>query len=100
MPLPTVEDLKLHLRIRHDAEDADLQDKLDAAIDYATQFIGRSIPWQDAEGVDVEVPKSVGLAIKKIAREYYAEDIPPGTVNNKITQAENMLHFYRVGLGI
>ena len=102
MPLPTVADLKAHLRIRHDAEDVDLQDKLEAAIDYAAQFIGRPIPWTDEMGAAVEVPKSVGLAIKIIAAEYYAnrEESVVGTIYTKIPKAENMLHFYRVGLGI
>jgi len=102
MPLPTLADLKVHLRIRHDADDADLQDKLDAAIDYAAQFIDRPIPWQDEAGADVEVPKSVGLAIKIIAAEYYAnrEESVVGTIYTKIPKAENMLHFYRVGLGV
>jgi hypothetical protein len=102
MPLPTVADLKAHLHIRHDAEDVDLQDKLDAAIDYASQFLGRPIPWTDEEGAAVEVPKSVGLAIKIIAAEYYAnrEQSIVGVAYSKIPTAENMLHFYRVGLGI
>lgn len=102
MPLPTLAEFKAHLRIRHDAEDADLQDKLDAAADYAAQYLGRPIPWQDADGVDVEVPKSVGLAIKIIAAEYYAnrEESMVGVTYTKLNKAENMLHFYRVGLGI
>lgn len=102
MPLPTLADLKAHLRVRNDAEDADLQDKLDAAIDYAAQFIGRPIPWQDTSGADVEVPKSVGLAVKIIAAEYYAnrEESLVGVSYTKIPKAENMLHFYRVGFGV
>lgn len=102
MSLPTLTDLKAHLRIRHDAEDADLEDKLAAAIDYAAQFIGRPIPWKDEEGADVDVPKSVSLAIKIIAAEYYAnrEESVVGTIYTKIPKAENMLHFYRVGLGV
>lgn len=102
MPLPSVEDLKVHLHIRHDAENDDLQDKLEAAIDYAAQFIDRPIPWKDDEGADVEVPKSVGLAIKIIAAEFYAnrEESVVGTIYTKIQKAENMLHFYRVGFGV
>lgn len=102
MPLPTLADLKAHLHIRHDADDTDLQDKLDAAIDYAAQFIDRPIPWTDEEGAAVEVPKSVALAIKIIAAEYYAnrEESVVGTIYTKTPKAENMLHFYRVGLGV
>lgn len=102
MPIPTVADLKTHLRIRHGHEDDDLQMKLDAAVDYASQFINRSIPWKDEEGADVDVPNSVRLAILTIAGELYAnrEESVVGTIYTKIPKAENMLHFYRVGLGI
>lgn len=102
MSLPTLDDLKRHLRIRHDVEDDDLQEKLDAAIDYAAQFINRTIPWQDDEGNEVDVPSSVRLAILIIAAELYAnrEESVVGVSYSKIPKAENMLNFYRVGLGI
>ncbi|WP_312669718.1 head-tail connector protein [Stutzerimonas nitrititolerans] len=102
MPMPTLADLKTHLRIRHGHEDDDLQMKLDAAVDYASQFINRPIPWKDEEGGDVEVPGSVRLAILIIAAELYAnrEESVVGTIYSKIPKAENMLHFYRVGLGV
>lgn len=100
--VPSLDDLKAHLRIRHTQEDADLQARLDAAVDYAAQFINRSIPWADEEGEPVSVPSSVRLAILIIAAEYYAnrEESVVGTIYTKIPKAENMLHFYRVGLGI
>lgn len=102
MPMPTVADLKTHLRIRHGLDDADLQMKLDAAIDTASKFINRPIPWMDEEGAEVPVPNSVRLAILIIAAELYAnrEESVVGTIYSKIPKAENMLHFYRVGLGI
>lgn len=102
MPMPTLADLKAHLRIRHTQEDADLQMKLDAATDHASQFIGRAIPWADADGVVVDVPNSVRLAILIIAAELYAnrEEAVVGAIYTKIPKAENMLHFYRVGLGV
>ncbi|WP_312905390.1 head-tail connector protein [Stutzerimonas nitrititolerans] len=102
MPIPTVADLKTHLRIRHGHEDDDLQMKLVAAIDYASQFINRPIPWNDPDGDPVDVPNSVRLAILIIAAELYAnrEESVVGTIYSKIPKAENMLHFYRVGLGI
>ncbi len=102
MPMPTLADLKTHLRIRHGHEDADLQMKLDAAIDNASQFINRPIPWTDAAGELVEVPNSVRLGILIIAAELYAnrEQSMVGASYTPIPKAENMLHFYRVGLGI
>ncbi|WP_447590152.1 head-tail connector protein [Aquipseudomonas campi] len=102
MPMPTLADLKIHLRIRHGLDDDDLQMKLDAAIDNASQFINRPIPWEDAEGEVVAVPNSVRVAILIIAAELYTnrEESVVGTIYTKIPKAENMLHFYRVGLGI
>jgi len=102
MPMPTLADLKTHLRIRHGHEDADLQMKLDAAIDNASQFINRPIPWADEAGEPVDVPNSVRLGILIIAAELYTnrEQSVVGTIYTSIPKAENMLHFYRVGLGI
>lgn len=102
MALPTIDDLKRHLRIRHDAENDDLQSKLDAAIDHASQFINRPIPWTDEADVQVDVPASVKVAILIIAAELYAnrEEAVVGTIYTKIPKAENMLHFYRKGLGV
>lgn len=102
MPVPTLADLKTHLRIRHGHEDDDLQMKLEAATDYASQFIGRPIPWVDDAGEVVDVPGGVRLAILIIAAELYAnrEESVVGTIYSKIPKAENMLHFHRVGLGI
>lgn len=93
MPVPTLVDLKRHMHIRHNEDDLNLQEKLDAAIEYASEFIGRPIPWLDANGAAVDVPKSVGLAIKVVAEEMYSGD-------NNFKKAENMLHFFRIGLGI
>ncbi|MFK4075208.1 head-tail connector protein [Ectopseudomonas khazarica] len=102
MPMPTLAELKTHLRIRHGLDDSDLQMKLDAAVDTASQFINRPIPWTDESGTEVPVPNSVRLAILIIAAELYAnrEESVVGTIYSKIPKAENMLHFYRVGLGI
>ena len=99
---PGLEDLKRHLRIRHNLDDSDLEEKLAAAIDHASQFINRPIPWVDEEGEPVPVPNSVRLAILIIAAELYAnrEESVVGTIYSKIPKAENMLHFYRVGLGV
>lgn len=101
MSLPTLDDLKRHLRIRVSAEDQDLQEKLDAAIDHASQYLGRPIPWSSEEESEVPVPASVRGAILIIAAELYAnrEQAVVGTTYTKIPVAENMMHFYRVGLG-
>lgn len=102
MSLPTLDDLKLHLRIRHSAEDEDLQAKLDAAVDHASQYLGRPIPWSTDDESEVDVPASVRAAILIIAAELYAnrEQSIVGATYSKIPVAENMMHFFRVGLGV
>ena len=102
MSLPSLADLKLHLRIRHDAEDADLQSKLDAAIDHASQYLGRPIPWATADVSEAAVPASVRAAILIIAAELYAnrEQSVVGIIYTQIPVAERMMHFYRAGLGV
>jgi hypothetical protein len=108
MPVPTVDDLKRHLRIRHDMEDDDLQMKLSAGIDQAAQYLNRDIPWlasvQPAEGAPVyaDVPFSVHAAILILASELYAnrERSVVGTIYTPIPTAMNLLNPYRVGLGV
>ena len=108
MPLPTLADLKMHLRIRHGQEDEDLQMKLDAAIDAASSFLNRPIPWPAAEQPDpdnpvpADVPKAVHAAILIMAAELYAnrEQSVVGATYTPIPTAERLLWPHRVGLGI
>ncbi|WP_287030046.1 head-tail connector protein [Pseudomonas sp. UBA6310] len=108
MPLPTVDDLKRHLRIRHGMEDADLQMKLSAAVDQAAQYLNRDIPWlapvqpEDGEPHYAEVPFSVHAAILILAAELYAnrERSVTGTIYTPIPTAMNLLTPFRVGLGV
>ena len=106
MALPTLADLKVHLRIRHGLEDADLQMKLDAAIDQAAQFLNRPIPWPLDPLAEVlvpaDVPPSVRAAILILAAELYAnrERSVVGAIYTPIPTAMNLLNPYRVGLGV
>lgn len=102
MALPTLDDLKRHMKIRHDQENADLQEKLDAAIEYASQFLGRDLPWKDDAGDEVAVPASVRAAILLLAAEFYAnrEQGLVGVSYVQMPTVENLLHFHRKGLGV
>lgn len=101
MSLPTIEQIKVQLRMEPDEQapglDDELQALLDDAVDYASQFLGRPIPWTE----DSSVPGSVRRALLLIVSDLF---------NNRegqfvgVTAADNpavvrMLHFYRVGLG-
>ena len=102
MSVPTLEDFKQHLHIRHCHQDDDLQLKLDAAIDYASVYLGRPVPWLDSEGEPVPVPKSVFVAILMIAADLNAnrEQGFVGVAYAANPKVENMLHLYRAGMGI
>lgn len=108
MPAPTLDDLKLHLRIRHGREDVDLQLKLDAAIEQASQFLNRPIPWladvqpEVGEPVYAAVPASVRAAILIGAAELYAnrEAAIVGATYTAVATWQNLLYPYRVDLGV
>lgn len=104
MPLPTVDDLKRHLRIRHGMEDADLQMKLHVAIDQAAEYLDRDIPWlaeeQPTEGGPVleDVPFSVQAAILLLAEVHYRGHDEP--CKDKETAAFRLLWPFRTGQGV
>lgn len=102
MELPTLADLKNHLRILHDQEDTYLAGLLHAAVDSASQQIDRPIPWADADNVEQPVPASVRHAILMIAADFY-ENREAGAVGveyrpNRV--ATNLLMPFRANLGV
>ena len=102
MSLPNIADLKSHLRILDDSEDAYLAGLLHAAIDAASQQIDRPIPWQDDENVTQPVPASVRHAILMMAAEFY-ETREAGTVGVDYRPSRIpsiLLSAYRVNLGV
>lgn len=99
MTILTLTEIKQHLRLDESetAEDDLLASLGDAAHDYAEQYVGRPIPW-DGE----PVPPSVKAAIKLIVGQLY-EDREATYVGVSVEDnpaVVNMLHFYRIGLGI
>ncbi|AKX43986.1 hypothetical protein AKN87_01825 [Thiopseudomonas alkaliphila] len=93
----SLKQLKNHLRLELDDQDEDenLQLILTAAIDYASKFLGRPIPWED------KLPASVTSAVLLIAADLYLNreaTTPSGMKENPLV--EKMLHPYRIGIGI
>lgn len=97
--LPTLPEVKMHLRLDESetAEDDLLNSLTDAAVDYASMYVGRDIPW-DGE----PVPASVRAAILLIIGDLYEnrEGTFIGVSVEQNPAVVNMLHFYRVGLGV
>ena len=105
MSLPTLADLKWHLRL--DAEpdtesDPQLEAILAEAIDHAAQYLGRPIPWTTEESSEVPVPASVRAAVLLIAADLHenreAQFVAVSVADNPAVH--RLLHFYRVGLGV
>ena len=105
MSLPTLPEFKVHLRLDPDPDtenDPDLELKLAAAVDHASEYLGRPIPWTSADSSEVPVPASVRAAVLLIAADLH-ENREAQFVG--VSAAENpavhrLLHFYRVGLGV
>lgn len=102
-----LDDIKRHLRIADLAADSELDpylaDLLDAAVDYAGNYLGRAIPWQDPGAPSEDIfPPSVRQAILILIAEFHEnrEQTVIGTSAAELPAVCRLLHFYRVGLGI
>jgi len=94
MALPTLADAHAHLRISGD--DERVQSCLDAAIAVAADYIGVTIPWEDEDGVLVDVPAPVSAAILLLTATLY-DRRHTGTPILQYPMAEaTLLHPYRV----
>lgn len=102
MAVLTLEEIKAHLRVDESAEDALLTLLGEAAEDYASQYLGRSLPWLDDLGAPVPVPASVRAALLLVIGDLYEnrEGVVVGTIVAVNPTVERLLHFYRVGLGV
>lgn len=102
MAVLTLEEIKAHLRVDGSAEDAQLTLLGEAAEDYATQYLNRSLPWLDDLGAPVPVPASIRAALLLIVGDLYEnrEGVVVGTIVAVNPTVERLLHFYRVGLGV
>lgn len=105
MSLPTLPELKVHLRLDPEPDtenDSDLELKLAAAVDHASEYLGRPIPWMGADSSEVSVPASVRAAILLIAADLHEnrEAVVTGTIVADNPTVHRLLHFYRVGLGV
>lgn len=103
MAAPTLDEVKLHLRVDHDAEDALLLHYIEAAHDQVEQFLGRAVPWDvtsaSPEGIYPAAVKSAELMI--IGGLYaYREDRFVGTIQTNNPAVMMLLFPYRVGLGV
>ena len=95
MPLLTIAQAKVDLRIDGSDEDDNIQGLLDAAVASAADRINRPIPWLDDAGVEVEVPAPVNAAIRLELRALYSD---PDAVHSRAFEC--LLAPYIVDRGI
>ena len=104
MAVLTLAEIKTHLRIEQsdNSQNAELEKREAAAVDYASQYIGRSIPWMDDAGVEQDVPASIKQALFLLVGDYdqQRENSVLGVSYESTQVAEKLMHFYRVGMGI
>lgn len=110
--LISVETIKQHLRLDMDPDselDVELERLYEVAVDYASNYLGRPIPWEaeteDSSSSSSETmifPKAVEQAILILIAEYYEnrEQNVIGTITAELPTVQRLLHFYRVGLGV
>lgn len=94
--------IKAQLRIDGDDEDELLVQMSHAAVDYASNYLGRSIPWASPNDGDAKVPPSVVSALLLIISDLFAnrEGAMRDTRLYDNPAVARYLHFYRVGLGV
>lgn len=94
----TLAEVKLHLRVDHNAEDSLIQQYMAAAHDQVEQFLGREVPWDVTSAApDVEYPAAVKSGELLIIGNLYRNretNSEPGTA------LYALLFPYRVGLGV
>lgn len=72
---------------------------INAAEDYVEQYLNREVPWSDDESSEI-VPASVRQAALMIVSDMYHNREAQGAAIHENEAVKNMLHFYRVGLGV
>lgn len=113
MSYVTLATAKKHLEVIHSADDDFIQICIDAAESYAAEYMGREgiydgQAWRDTgeETSDASsdgdiVPKAVEMAILFLTADFYEHRTQTVTGSmSKLPAAEQMMHFYRIGLGV
>ena len=102
MTILSLDEIKAHLRLDGDTEDAHLQLLAEAAVDHAVDFLDRPLPWMDADGGPVAVPASIRAALLLIIGDLYEnrEGQITGTIRTDNPAVMRLLTPHRVGMGI
>lgn len=95
--------IKAQLRLELDDADEDqlLIHMSRAAVEYASNYLGRPIPWESPDGTPASVPSSVVSALLLIVSDLFTnrEGAMRDARLHDNPAVTRLLHFYRVGLG-
>jgi hypothetical protein len=115
MSYVTLAEAREHLGMIHTDDDNLIQDCLNAAEDHAANYMNRrgisdGQAWTDTLEEETSDPSSDGQLVPHAVRRAilmlmagFYEVRTPGIVGvsyTKLSAAEDMLHFYRIGLGV
>lgn len=110
MPVPTLEQAKLYLRVTSSREDELIGSMLSGAVGAVEAYLGRPVPWPqvDDEGNPVidddgnpvleDVPEAVSAAIRLELGALYANREPNAPVMSAAVRA--LLTPHRIGMGV
>lgn len=104
MSYVTMDEAKLHLKQRLDDDFADIALKIDAAEEWAAEFLNRPlsellIETGSPPSIDGgELRPSVKVAILQRLEAFYDRD--PATAEDLVRDAQNVLYPFRIGLGV
>ena len=94
----TLAEVKLHLRVDHDAEDDLIEQYMAAAHDYVEEFLNRPVPWDvTSDEPDGVYPAAVRNAELQLIGAYYRSREANG---ESIDSAVALLFPYRKGIGV
>lgn len=103
-PVVTLNQVKNQLRLcpNDEHENDHLELLTQAAVSHVSQYLDRPVPWADKDGELVPVPPDVQAAILLIISDLYEnrEGQFVGITASENETVQNLLHFYRVGLGV
>lgn len=93
MAVVTLAEVKAHLRVIHDSDDSLIDLYIAAAEQQAADFLHRSVPWVDDEGVPVEVPAPIKAAVLLIVGGLYEGAEGAGALSSAV---QSLLWPYRM----